>query len=154
MMQLEDIYKMLQPNGLHDAILEKLAIDYAAGEAVFDLDVWIGDLDSKKEYEREARRKGRLQFSDLFYCVIEPPCPAPNHPNQGVELESIDAWPLGWFEKKPENMPGPLPEEAFACAIYLMHSNSFIYVAATDVSFEWLGDPYYPEFLFPKTKDH
>ena len=61
------------PNGLHDAFLMKLYIDYLKRKATFDLDVWMGDPSSKDKKLRETYKKGRLIVHDLIFCTIEPP---------------------------------------------------------------------------------
>ena len=146
-MRLEEIDRML-PNDFHDAYLEKLTIDYAAAKAVFDLDLLFGVPDGKNEFEREAYRKGRLQLSNLIYCIIEPPLPNSHQRYRGVDGPlKIDAWPMVEMKDKPEKLPEPLPEEAFAYVIYAMTWGTFIYVAGTDASFAWQGDPHLNDSL-------
>ena len=127
------------PNGFHDSYLEKLTIDYLERKAVFDLDVWIGDLESKEESEREAYRKARLELFNLRYCVIEPPHPL--YPFDEGKPLWIDAWPDAELDNRPTNLPKILAEEAFAYAIWVNNWNSYIHVAADDASFEWLAEP-------------
>lgn len=71
-MNIEEVEKSL-PNGLHDAVMRKHVVDYENRTLEFDIDVWVGDLDSKDEEEREKYKSGKLKFEGLEYFVIEPP---------------------------------------------------------------------------------
>ena len=51
-MNIEDIEKTL-PNGFHDAILQRLNIDYINKIVELDLNVWVGDINSENENIRE-----------------------------------------------------------------------------------------------------
>ena len=57
-MTLEKIERHL-PNGFHDAVLRRLAINYVDGTATFHLSVSAGDPDAKSEPERENTRMSR-----------------------------------------------------------------------------------------------
>src|SRR5690242_3877508 len=63
------------PNGLHDSLLRALSTDLTEGRAELILDVWLGDLHSSLESERERRRRGRLELLGLTYLVVDDPDP-------------------------------------------------------------------------------
>jgi len=71
-MSIEKIERSL-PNGLHDAIIFKHVVDYEKRTLEFYINVWVGDLDSSIEFERERYKEGVLKFEGLEYFVIEPP---------------------------------------------------------------------------------
>src|SRR4051812_9872630 len=59
------------PNGLHDSLLRAFSADPAERRAEFTLDVWIGDLHSTVDSERELRRPARLDLLGLTYMVVD-----------------------------------------------------------------------------------
>src|SRR3954469_11537584 len=71
-MNIEDISNAL-PNGFHDAYIQRLILDYAKHEAVFELEIWVGDSDSKDTTKSDEYRSGRLKLDGFLFCVIEPP---------------------------------------------------------------------------------
>jgi hypothetical protein len=128
----------LLPNGLHDAKLESVAIDFGARTARLDLDIWVGD-----DEEREAYRRAQITLSGLLFWVSEPPDPL--YPFSSPRAMWIDAGPL--TDKIPEKQPAlpPIPQAAFANWIFVRDWNSFIYVAAIDSSLTWLGEGAIPD---------
>jgi len=136
-MTLEELADTL-PNGLHDAQVSSISIDYLKREAKFALDVWVGDSSSQDEEVREAYQGGELKLSGLLYCAIEPP--DGNYPYGEAERLWVDAGALGSDSIRPSvKLPEPLPEGAFAYWFFVQGWNSFIYVAARDASLEWRG---------------
>jgi len=131
-MTLDDLAASL-PNGLHDAELRAVNIDFVRGVARLDLDIWIGD-----EFEREAYRNARIELSRLLFWITEPPDPRyPFAEHGGLR---IAAGPL--TEDTPKNRPSlpPVPPDRFANWIFVTDWNAFIFVAAGDASLEWLGE--------------
>lgn len=136
-MTFEELVDTL-PNGLHDAQVSSISIDYLKREANFTLDVWIGDSSSRIEGVREAYRSGKLRLSGLLYCAIEPP--DANYPYAEAKKLWVDAGDMESAVITPSvKLPGPLPEGAFACWFVVQDWNSFIYIAATGASLEWEG---------------
>jgi hypothetical protein len=133
-MKLEEIEGSL-PNGFHDALLQGVKIDYVKREAIFDFSVWVGDITSKDEKLREAHRKGRLRLSNLLFCIIE--APDPKYPFSNLPHLMINAGPARDL-KASQQLPHPVPEEAFVHWFFVNEWNSFIHVAATDAAFEWV----------------
>jgi hypothetical protein len=131
------------PNGLHDAKLERVAIDFVDRTARLDLDIWVGD-----DEEREAYRRAQVTLSGLLFWVSEPPDPL--HPSSPPRALWIDAGPL--TDKTPKTQPAlpNVPRGAFANWIFVRDWNSFIYVAATDADLTWLSDRSIPGPDAPK----
>jgi hypothetical protein len=135
-MGFEEIFDASFPNGLHDAEIERVALDYVAREAVFDCSVWVGDMDAAPGEAREAHRRGRLVFTGLLYCVIDPP--DASYPYQDREsLWVASDGPVGPNKDPGQHLPKNLPDGAFARWFFIKDWNAFIYVAARKVRFEW-----------------
>lgn len=136
-MKIEDIEREL-PNGFHDALLRNVFIDYDRHEAIFEIEIWIGNIDSEIKKLREVYRKGRLRLHDLRYCAIE--SPDPEYPYAGRRL-TIDAGEIGSLKKVPPiRLPEAPSEEAFVHWFFVRQWNAFIYVSATNARFEWIDD--------------
>ena len=63
-MTLEELADTL-PNGFHDAQVSSVSIDYVKREARLLMDLWVGDLSSQNEEERQVYRSGELRRSQL-----------------------------------------------------------------------------------------
>lgn len=134
-MSILDLLNLL-PNGLHDAQLHSIEVDYVARTANLNLDVWIGDLSSKDPLAREAYRPAKVTLSGLVYFVLE--APDPGYPFNQPKPLRID---VGVDKLLPEAarrtlLPQQLPEGAFTFWIYVTDWNSFIHVAATKATLE------------------
>ena len=120
---------------LHDAEIERVTLDYATRQAVFDCSLYVGDPDSDGE-AREAQSTGRLVFTDFLYCVIEPPDTAYLYQDRD-RLRVTSDGPVGGDKDPGRHLPKNLPEGAFAHWFFINDWNAFIYVAARKVAFEW-----------------
>jgi thiamine pyrophosphokinase len=134
-MNIEDIEKTL-PNGFHDAILQRLNIDYINKIVELDLNVWVGDLNSKNENIREEYKKMRLKLKRFLFFIIE----KPDHTypySSGQEL-MIDMGKISSLKERHnlKNLMQSIPKEAFAYWIFISQWNSFIYFSALDAEFE------------------
>ncbi len=131
-MTLDDLTSSL-PNGLHDAELRAVNIDFERGVARLDLDIWLGD-----ELELEAYRRGRIELSRLLFWVSEPP--DPRYPFAEPGGLKIDAGPL--TADTPANRPAlpAIPHDRFANWIFVSDWNAFIFLAAGEASITWLGE--------------
>ncbi|MCK4762435.1 MAG: hypothetical protein KAW12_09580 [Candidatus Aminicenantes bacterium] len=125
------------PNGLHDALIHNISIDYVQRELKFDMEIHVGDPEAPTEAEREAYKNARLKLKGFHYCVIEPP--DQNYPFLKKEPLWID---LGNMEKLRSSskvtLPDNIPEDAFTFRIFVVDWNSFIYVSATEAEFSWI----------------
>jgi hypothetical protein len=130
-MTIEEIEKNL-PNGFHDAILNKINIDYIRREADLEFEVDV----SIPEKSEEAHRIGKLILFGLFFCVIE--SPDSQYPYQKADGLWIADSGLTNTEKLPQKLLDMLPKGAVVHYFFVNDWNAFIYLSATDAKFEWL----------------
>lgn len=121
--QLEDSL----PNGLHDAKLRRVSIDYIERTAILELEIWVDDIDALLELYRPAR----ITLSGLVSFVIEPPYHS--YPFRDAGALTIDL-------SRPEKpfVAGCESESAFR--LFISEFNSFIYADAPMAELEWLGE--------------
>ena len=125
------------PNGLHDAWVDAITLDFAANTARIGLQVWMGNLYAPMGEEREARRKATLWLRDLVYFVVEAPGP------DGEWFEGEDGLTIDAGDASDDSNPAaprplrPLRGGAFAYWFYVREWNSFIHVAARSAVLEW-----------------
>lgn len=120
------------PNGLHDMLIQRLALDFERRIATFHVEVWVGDVSSDAVDEREAMRGGELILDGLLYCVLEPP--DAHYPFAKPEA----LWSVDLCDPDPA-MPlvTNLAPGAFAGRFFVSQWNAFINVAATDAKLRW-----------------
>ncbi len=70
-MTLEELENSL-PNGLHDAEVRKITLDYEHRQLTVDLAVWVGNMDEHRDL-REAYKAAQVQISGLLFAVMEAP---------------------------------------------------------------------------------
>ncbi len=70
-MTFEELDKDL-PNGFHDALVKKITLDFLDRSIIFEMELWVGDLNGPVP---EKRRNGRLRLISPYFCQIEPPVP-------------------------------------------------------------------------------
>jgi len=87
-MTLEELENTL-PNGLHDADVHRIAIDYAERRVTFDLAVWVGKMEDPPE-RREAYKSGRIEVSGLLFIVMEPPDPKYPFRKPSITIDACD----------------------------------------------------------------
>lgn len=117
------------PNGLHDADLLAVQVDYRTRTATLDLD---NDISALTETDMTYRR-ARLTFSGLQFLVLDPP----HTSTYFAGPSQIDAG-----RGQPSTAPCSLPElqpGCFLCWFLVERSNSFIRIAAGSVTLEWLS---------------
>jgi hypothetical protein len=129
-MTLQEIENSL-PNGLHDAQVRRVEIDYEKRIVKFSLLLWTGDLSSEEETVRETYQEGELTIKDFIYCVIEPP--DPTYPYAGASTITIGAGSATEEPIKTQTaLPSELPEGAFAYWFFVNEWNSFLHIAGMD----------------------
>lgn len=137
-MTLKDIEESL-PNGLHDAQVSRVEIDYEQRTVKLSLRLWTGDLSSDVEAVRERYEKGEVTIINFIYCVIEPP--DPTYPHTEPSPITIGAGSAAEDPIKTDiQLPQDLPEGAFAYWFFVHEWNSFIHVAAMDAELKLLSD--------------
>jgi len=121
------------PNGFHDAELQRLDIDYVQRRMLFDLVVWIGDMDDSPQ--RELYRPARVTVEDVTFLVAEPP--DDRYPWAKAGPIRIDAG-IG----QPKESSSVLPSMSSGVStvwIYLESFNSFLLFSGGNASLEWAG---------------
>lgn len=87
-MTLEELENTL-PNGLHDAEVQRIAVDYQRRKVTLDIAVWVGDVSDSRQ-GREAYKSGQIEISGLLFVVMEPP--DPNYPfkSSGLRIDGCN----------------------------------------------------------------
>ena len=120
------------PNGFHDTLLRTFSSDPAERRAEFVLDVWVGDLHSSLESERECRRPALLELLELAYLVVDEP--DPRYPVTKGSPVQIDAC-------NPDDnaeLAGQVPVGGFAGRFFVAEWNAFIHFSAREARLTWL----------------
>ncbi|HZI88193.1 MAG TPA: hypothetical protein VFD48_15275 [Pyrinomonadaceae bacterium] len=123
-MTFEEIQDSL-PNGLHDAGINSITVDYLERKAIFHLEIWTADLEDE---DPETYRLATLSFMPFLYCVVEPP--DPRYPFATEGPSRIDAGSYRSEDTELGQLRASLPDGAFACWFFINSWNSFIHVAA------------------------
>src|SRR3954462_9450798 len=87
-MTLEEL-ENTSPNGLHDAEVQSLSVNYKEGSLTFDLRVWVGRIWDSPE-RREEYKNGRLEISGLLFLIMEPPDPKYPFARPAVTIDGCD----------------------------------------------------------------
>jgi hypothetical protein len=120
------------PNGLHDAKLLALRIDYANQAAMLEVEIDLSDTSGRLG---EQYALAHLQFTDVQFIVVDAPGPQYDR----FTVSRIDAG-----EGHPPNSLCMLPslgERTFLCWIFVTDLNSFVRIAARDVEVHWPNAP-------------
>ncbi len=131
-MTLEELENTL-PNGLHDAEVERIEVDYQRRRVALDLAVWVGNMDDPPE-RREAYKKGRIEISGLLFLVMEPP--DSRYPFKASDLR-IDGCDMS-KNLDPELLKA-LPGDAFVRSLWVNEWNAFMHIAARDAGIAWIN---------------
>jgi hypothetical protein len=118
------------PNGFHDAEIRSCALDFVARTATFAVDIWIGDIGSSEESQRERYRPARLEISGLAFCQIE--APDPSYPFREQKPLRVDL-----CEPEPSSIGSAVAAARFLARFYVSNWNSFINFAAENATLEW-----------------
>ena len=135
-MTLQELENTL-PNGLHDAEVRRISVDYGQQSLALDLDIWVGDMDDPPE-RREAYMTGRLEINGLVFLIFEPPVLNPRYPYRfdvKLTIDSVD----GKKDVDPY-LPASVPRDAFCHSFFVFQWNSCIHFAATHAEMIWLND--------------
>lgn len=120
------------PNGLRDAELLGICVDYFQRRLTLTLDFFVGDLGGPIE-KREAYRKGRIEISGLRFFVIEPP--NANYPYSASTPSRIDVCDMS--KNLDETLLKSLPVGTFVTSIWVNNWNGFAHIAAVNAELVW-----------------
>jgi|ERR1700733_3301866 hypothetical protein len=123
-MTIEEVLHRTQ-NGLHDAYLLNISVNYRECVLRIDLNWWAGDLHSEIEEVREAYREGSLIISGLQYFVSESPATA-----YSPGASYIDGYVTRADDVTRMSLPD-LSSEASRYSIFVGDWNSCIHFAGT-----------------------
>jgi hypothetical protein len=128
---MQDVERLL-PNGLHDGVLRRVAVDYERRVLSLEIEFWIGDMDKDR---REIYRPGRVTITGLSFLIID------NPRNGGGPFtgELIIDGGMGQPETSVVALPR-LEDGAFLYWLFVNEWNGFIRFAAQSATLEWLGD--------------
>ena len=137
-MILEDLLDDNYPHAsFHDALLNKLTLDYLLRIAKFDMDLCVGNPESKNVEEREAHAKGVLSFNKFIFCILEAPYHNYNFIDEGGLWITSDG-PISSLKGDIcSELMNKVPKGAFAHYFFNSNWNSFIYIAAHSAEFKW-----------------
>jgi hypothetical protein len=124
------------PNGLHDAQVSRLEVDFILRTACLDLAVWVGDS-SGPPAAKDRTRKARLTFSGFLFAVSDPPDSRYDYAAAKplwIDHDLVSQAPDSW----DHSLLAGLPSGSFVSRLFVNNSNSFLYIAATGVALEWL----------------
>jgi hypothetical protein len=134
-MTLEELENVL-PNGLHDARVSRIAIDYEKRQLAIDLEVWVGETGSDADELREAYRPGQVLIHGLVFAVLEPPDPRYNFSNSAAL--TIDGCDMR--KNLSAELTSSLPADAFFRSLWVNQWNAFIHIGARNVELVWTGN--------------
>jgi len=120
------------PNGLHDAELLSIAVDFAAATVTCVMHV---DHSDPEVPDSEGRsRKAKLMFEQVSTVTID----APGLPPDTLRPAWIDAG-----SGQPTGAPRPevnAPDGGFLAWMYLASLEAFVRIGARSASLTWIGD--------------
>ena len=132
---LEELENTL-PNGLHDAEVRRLIVDYQERTLTLDAEVWIGDMDDPPE-RREAYRDCQIKMTGLVFVVMEPPdARYPYRVSGKLTVDTTDA-----RQTLDDELIKSLPERAFFRSFWVGEWNNCIHVAAETAELTWSSSP-------------
>ncbi len=138
-MVLEELLDKKYPHAsFHDALLNNLHLDYLSRTAEFHMELCVGDPDDPDIEKREAHAKGILTFNDFLFCILEPPDQSYDFRNPGGLWITNDGPIASLKDNKLSDLSNTIPEKAVAHYFFNSDWNSFIYIAAMGVEFQWL----------------
>ncbi len=133
-MTLEEL-ENTPPNGLHDAEVTRISVDYQQRSLELDVDVWVGDMGDAPE-KREAYKRARIDISGLLFLVMEPP--DPKYPFKTGEF-TIDGCNLS--KNLDSKLLDSIPTDAFFRSLWVNDWNAFIHIAAREAQLVWSDGP-------------
>lgn len=132
-MNLKELEASL-PNGLHDAQLRHLEVDYTGRSASLVLSIWTGNSVGSTREAREVYRTARITLHKLAFASVD----APEKVGGAGKLR-IDAG-AGVAPTSNLRLPSNLPTTCFVHWIFVSEWNAFIHVAAEAASITWIDE--------------
>jgi hypothetical protein len=128
-MTLAELEKSL-PNGLHDAELVGIQLDYSAQKAVLNVNIDVVDPDEGASRDVPYKAAQVLFFGVQFVAID-----APAGEDSYSRVSTIDTG-SGQPSTAPCTLP-PICKDCFLCWIFVTEWNSFIRISARSVALEW-----------------
>jgi len=132
-MTFQDLEDSL-PNGFDDAELKTFSIDYVERLLTMQMEILIGAPEAE---DQDEYRSATLTVTGLYFCVVEPPdvkyLLVTKH--RPIRISGDDLWP-DTLKSLAASLALTNPDftyHRFFCSDW----NSFIYVAADDVTLSW-----------------
>jgi len=134
-MTLQELENTL-PNGLHDAEVKHISVDYQERTLTVDVEVWIGSIDDPPE-RREAYRTGQIKMSGLVFFVMEAPdARYPYRISSKLTIDAADA-----RQSLDDQLIRSLPADAFFQSLWVSEWNNCMHVAAKGAELTWNDSP-------------
>ena len=130
-----DELEMTMPNGLHDAMVRSVLIDWPARQLTLEADILVG-LPEDGPADKSRLRSGRVVLDGLEFVSIEPPGPGSlrdqsAHNSARLRIDTFT----------PGSMPAAaseLPHDCFVAGFFVSPWNARMLVAARDAKLEWV----------------
>jgi len=132
-MTLKELENTL-PNGLHDAEVQRITVDYSQRTLMLELEIWVGSMDDPPE-RREAYRKGWLEISGLIFLVLEPPDPRYPFKDSDLRIDGCDM-----SKNLSSELLRSLPQDSFVRSLWVNEWNAFMHIAAKSAEVTWLNN--------------
>lgn len=133
-MTLDELEHTL-PNGLHDAELLSISVDYVQRKLTLGLEVFVGDFDGPID-QREAYRKGRIEIFGLqFLAIVTPDSTYPYSDCTPSRIDICDR-----RNNLDQKLLASLPVGTFVSSIWVNNWNGFADLAASGASLIWEED--------------
>ncbi|SRR6266567_3400913 len=132
-MTLKELENTL-PNGLHDAEVRSIAVDYVQHKVALDLTVWVGRMEDPPE-RREAYKEGRIEILGLLFLMMEPPDPKYPFTSSGLTIDGCDM-----SKNISSALLESLPSDSFFRSLWVNEWNGFIHIAAKSAAIVWANE--------------
>lgn len=132
-MTLEQIDESL-PNGLHDAQIQEVAMNYERARLILRVQVHVG-LFSQPYPECERYRSGEITFQKVLFYSVELPQAGSSFQYPGTVWFSYERTPQG---RLPAALAEAVPSQTHCYSLFIREWLSHIHVAASEVTFRWL----------------
>ena len=131
------------PNGFHDSALRSFEVDYARRTLRVRLSLKVGVPDDPP-VTRNDSRDAMFEVVGLAFFVVDPPDTGCDF-SAGGEVwigDGYETTSIRQFTRHLIELLKALPEGTFAHSFFVSDWNSYIHVAGTDCSLEWIGEKY------------